>query len=255
MSAQPALFVSHGAPSLVAEQGAARDFLGALGAGLPRPRAIVVVSAHWETAEPTVGGAPAFETIHDFFGFPEALYRLRYPAAGDPPLARRIAALLTAAGYASRVDAARGLDHGAWAPLMLMYPQADLPVVPLSIQPQETAAYHYRLGQALAPLREEGVLILASGSATHNLRAIGGDAPPAWAVQFSDWLAARLAQGDVDALLDYRRLAPAAVRSHPTEEHLLPLFVAFGAAGGAAGLRLHHSYTWGSIAMDAYRFH
>ena len=255
MSAFPTLFVSHGAPSLVAEQGPARDFLCALGAELPRPRAIVVVSAHWETVAPTVGGAAAFDTIHDFYGFPEPLYRLRYPASGDPTLAERVAALIDAAGFAGRIDARRGLDHGAWAPLMLMYPQADIPVVPLSIQSQAGAAHHYRLGEALAPLRDEGVLVLASGSATHNLRAIGDGAPPAWAEAFSAWLAARLAAGDVNALLDYRRRAPEAVRTHPTDEHLLPLFVALGAAGGAAGERLHHSYTWGSIAMDAYRFH
>lgn len=259
MSAIPALFISHGAPTLPLEDSPARHFIAALGAELPQPAAILAVSAHWETARPRVGGAERPETIHDFHGFPEALYRLRYPAAGAPQLAQRVASLLRDAGLSADIDEDRGLDHGAWTPLLLMYPQANIPVAQLSIQPDQDALYHWRLGEALRPLRDEGVLVLASGSATHNLREFRGraadsDAAP-WARAFGEWLADTLEHGRTDDLLDYRRRAPEAVRNHPTDEHLLPVFVAAGAGTpGAAPKRIHSSYAYGVIGMDAYRF-
>lgn len=260
MSKMPVLFVSHGAPTLPLESSAAHDFLAGLGAALGRPRAILAVSAHWETGQPAVSTAVRPETIYDFHGFPQALYRLRYPAPGAPQLAARVAGLLAASGMPARPDPQRGLDHGAWTPLILMYPQADIPVTQLSIQPQAGAEYHLKLGEALRPLRDEGVLILASGSVTHNLHEFRGGAgrdaqPPAWVTEFNEWLAAALIEGRRADLCAYRSRAPHAARNHPTEEHLLPLLVAAGAGGtDLKARRLHSSYAYGVIGMDAYRF-
>jgi len=256
---QPAIFVSHGAPTLALEPGPTRGFLAGLGTVLPRPRAILVLSAHWETAAPAVSTAEHPETIHDFHGFPPALYEMRYPAPGAPQLAQRVRALLGGAGMAVDGVPDRGLDHGAWVPLMLMYPQADIPVTQLSVQTALGPAHHLRLGGALRPLRDEGVLILGSGSVTHNLREFGrhddAGAPPDWVGGFNDWLVEHLAAGDRKPLLDYRRQAPHAARNHPTEEHLLPLFAALGAATpGVAPQRIHAGYTYGVIGMDAWRF-
>jgi 4,5-DOPA dioxygenase extradiol len=161
MSALPALFISHGAPTLPLEDSPARRFIEGLGNDLPKPRAILAVSAHWETARPTVSAVERPETIHDFSGFPQALYRLRYPAPGAPDLAQRVVGLLGAKRIVADIDRTRGLDHGAWTPLILMYPQADIPVTQLSIQPDQGPEYHWRIGEALRPLRDEGVLVVA----------------------------------------------------------------------------------------------
>jgi 4,5-DOPA dioxygenase extradiol len=259
MAVMPALFVSHGAPTLPLEDSPARHFIEGLGAQLPRPRAILAISAHWETQRPAVSAAEHPETIHDFHGFPAPLYRLRYPAPGSPQLAQRVAQLLAGHDIEADIDPQRGLDHGAWTPLILMYPQADIPVAQLSVQPRQGPAHHWALGEALRPLRDEGVLVLASGSATHNLRefranqADGAAAP--WALQFGEWLAAVLEDGRQQDLLAYRERAPEAVRNHPTDEHLLPLFVAAGAGTpGTPATRIHSSYAYGVIGMDAYRF-
>ncbi len=255
----PSLFLSHGAPTLPLMESPARDFLARAGEMLPRPKAIVVVSAHWETAVPTVSSVALNETIHDFYGFPRPLYEMRYPAPGAPAVAARIADLLRADGIACDTDHRRGLDHGAWVPLLLMYPKADIPVLQLSIQTDLGPAHHLRLGRALAPLRDDGVLIIASGSFTHNLSEFRGRAPddpaPDWVNQFADWFDAALAGQRTDDLLDYRRKAPFATRNHPSEEHLIPLYVALGAAGPHAEVqRLHASATYGILRMDVYAF-
>lgn len=254
----PSLFVSHGAPTLAVEQNDTVEFLKGLGGALGRPSAILCVSAHWGTGVPAVSAAERPETIHDFGGFPAELYRMRYPAPGAPALAARAAGLLKDSGFKCRVDPDRGLDHGAWIPLKLMYPEADIPVTQLSAQPQSTPAEHFRVGRALAPLRREGVLVLATGSATHNLARIGrGGSTPVWATEFDGWLQRKITEGAYEELFDYRRLAPHAEVAHPTDEHLLPLFVAMGA--GADGERprgesLHRGWTWGSLSMAAYSF-
>jgi 4,5-DOPA dioxygenase extradiol len=253
----PTLYVSHGSPMLAIEQGVGRDFLRSMGALLPRPKAILCVSAHWETDEPSLSAAARPETIHDFYGFPEALYRLRYPAPGVPDLARRAAGLLREAGLPALLDGTRGLDHGAWSPLLLAYPQADVPVVQLSLQTGRDGRHHLRVGRALRPLRDEGVLILGSGSAVHNLRELmrGSHAPIAdWAREFDDWLAACVAAGDLAALADYRRLAPQAPRAHPSEEHYLPILVAAGAAEGEPTAALYRAIAMGALSMSAFRF-
>jgi 4,5-DOPA dioxygenase extradiol len=255
---QPVYFVSHGAPNIVIQPSAARDHLRALGAELEGVRAIVAVSAHWETAHPRVGGAARPRTVHDFGrGFGPELFAMQYPAPGDPELAAEVAGVLRAAGLNAAVEPERGLDHGVWTPLMLMRPEADIPVVPVSIQPDEGVEGALRLGQALAPLREAGVLILCSGALTHNLGEVdwrAADSAAPFAAAFARWTAQRIAAGDLDSLRRYRTLAPEAVRNHPEEEHLLPLYVALGAGGLGDPERLHASFTYGALAMDAYRF-
>jgi 4,5-DOPA dioxygenase extradiol len=255
----PALFVSHGSPTLPLEESAATDFLRKLGQSLGRPEAILMVSAHWDTDRPVVSAAKQPETIYDFYGFPPELYRLRYPAPGAPELAERAAALLESKGMRTDIDPARGLDHGAWTPLILMYPEANIPVTQLSIQSYLGPAHHVRLGEALRPLRDEGVLVFASGGATHNLRELrhqrGNPVPQPWTVAFNEWLADALKERRSGDLVAYREKAPQAVRNHPTDEHLIPLFVAFGAGSpGGATQRLHSSIESGVISMDAYRF-
>jgi 4,5-DOPA dioxygenase extradiol len=260
MSPLPTLFVSHGSPMLALQDSPARRFLQGLGASLPRPRAIAVVSAHWETSgAPAVSQAARPATIHDFGGFPQALFDIEYAAPGAPELAEQAASLFDAAGVAVGRSAQRGLDHGAWVPLRLMYPDADVPVMQISLVRGAGPAAHDKLGRALAQLRHDGVLVMGSGSLTHNLYEFHGqpvDAPaPHWVREFESWMRERLASNDRAALLDYRARAPSAVKNHPSEEHLLPLFVAMGAAGAAAkGQLLHASVEHGVLAMDAYAF-
>jgi 4,5-DOPA dioxygenase extradiol len=245
---------------LALQDSPARRFLQGLGKTLERPKAIVVVSAHWETrGGPAVSLAQQPETIHDFGGFPRALFEMQYPAPGALEPAQRAAALLEAHGIPVVQSAQRGLDHGAWVPLSLMYPDADIPVAQLSVVRGASPAEHERLGRALAELRNEGVLVVGSGSLTHNLyefRGQGIDAPvPQWVSEFEAWMKTRLENSDRAALLDYRRTAPFAAQNHPTEEHLLPLFVAMGAAGPEArATQLHASFEHGVLAMDAYAF-
>lgn len=261
--AMPALFVSHGAPNMILHDSATRRFLGdaARAAALPRPKAIVSVSAHFPSIRPAVVVDAKPAMIYDFGGFERELYSMVYPAPGEPALAARVGDLLTAAGHETILVEGRGFDHGTWVPLKLMYPEADIPVVQLSVQPRRDPAHHLAIGRALAPLAAEGVMVVGSGSLTHNLHEVFGptgmapqNAPvPAWVAEFADWIAEKVAANDIEALLDYRARAPHAVRNHPTDEHLLPLFVALG-AGGEAGVRVHHAYDFGVLAMDAYRF-
>jgi 4,5-DOPA dioxygenase extradiol len=256
----PSLFVAHGAPTFALRPGVAGAVLSGVAASLPRPRAIVVVSAHWETSRPTVGFAERPETIHDFWGFPDALYALRYPATGCREASKEAMEALAHAGFDVQADASRGLDHGAWVPLRMMFPDADVPVFPVSIQSQFGPEHHYRVGQALAPLTGKGFLVIASGNLTHNLAdyqaaSLQGGQTPAYVRAFSDWMWDKLQAGDVAALLDYRRQAPSAARAHPRDEHLLPLFVALGAGGEHTQVRrLHAGIDDYVIAMDAFSF-
>lgn len=252
----PAYFVSHGAPTLAIEPSPARDFLSKFGANLGHPSAIAVISAHWETPEVRIGAADPPRTIHDFGGFPDALYQIRYTAPGAPEIAAQAARLLDAAGIPASLDPARGLDHGAWVPLSLLRPQADIPVFQISVQPRLGPGHAAKVGAALSPLRDNGVVLLASGSLTHNLSALDWDAADVAdprALAFADWIDAAIAADDRAALLDYRARAPYASFHHPTEEHLLPLFAALGASSGA-GKRIHSSATFGNLMMDAYEF-
>ena len=259
MTRLPTLFLSHGSPMLAVQDSPAGRFLDGLGGQLPRPRAIVVASAHYESPVVRVGANAAPETVHDFGGFPRELYALQYPAPGDPALADSIAARIAQAGIDVQGDDTRGLDHGVWVPLRRMYPEATIPVVPLSVSTRGDARTQFDVGRALAPLRDEGVLVIGSGGFVHNLRELdwrNPDAEPVpWSADFAHWMRERLAAGDTAALLDWERQAPQARRAHPTTEHLMPLFVALGAAGDPARTRvLHRSHEFGSLALDAFAF-
>ena len=254
----PSLFLSHGSPMLAVEDSPTARFLDRLGTLLPRPRAIVVASAHFVHARPTLTATLLPDTIHDFGGFPDVLYQIRYPSQGAPALAHDVAGRLAADGFEARVDDHHGLDHGVWVPLRRMYPAADIPVVALSVNPAQSAGWHYRLARALAPLRADGVLVVGSGGFSHNLRALdwqqaSGPAFP-WVSAFTDPLREALVAGDVDRALDWTAL-PHAQQNHPTTEHLYPLYVALGAAGeGAKGTLLHRDVEMGGLALDAFAF-
>jgi 4,5-DOPA dioxygenase extradiol len=252
----PSLFISHGSPMLALQPGASGPALARLASQLPRPRAIVVVSAHWESRELRVGSTAKPDTWHDFRGFPAELYRVQYPAPGEPQLAGEIMHLLVQAGLTAQLEVERPRDHGAWVPLTLMYPQADIPVVQVSLPSQHGPALQRQVGQALAGLRTQGVLLIGSGSITHNLGELDWQAGPEqiehWAQAFRDWVVGKLIEQDYAALQDYRRQAPFAARNHPSDEHLLPLFFAQGAGGQ---FKVEHSgFTLGALGMDIYSF-
>lgn len=267
----PTVFVSHGSPMHAIDAGRAGDVWAELGRTMPRPSAVLIASAHWETELPMLSTARQPETIHDFSGFPPELYKISYAAPGAPAVAQRAIQLLHSDGLSATANACRGLDHGAWVPLRRMFPDGDVPVAQVSIQPSLDAAHHLRLGAALAPLSSEGVLVIGSGHITHNLRdwmavvrhrgsrAVAEGAADDYVAEFREWIADALRRDDRARLVRWRELAPHAARAHPTPEHLLPLFVAFGAAGGADGQpphvdRLEAGVDSGVLAMDAYVF-
>lgn len=258
MTSFPTIFISHGGPDLPLSDSPARNFLSHLGETLGTPKGILVISAHWCTSEPTVSLATQPQTIYDFSGFPPELYKLQYPAPGAVELGDRTVALLNQAGIPSHTHPSRGLDHGAWNPLLLMYPEANIPVTQLSVQPRRDAAYHLALGKALSPLMAAGYLILASGAATHNMQDFGKysfhAAPPSYVQEFQDWLSNSLLTGAVEDLLHYEKTAPHGTKNHPTSEHFLPLFVALGAGNTTSATQLHSSYTYGVFSMAAYSF-
>lgn len=252
----PSLFISHGSPMLALEPGESGPALARLASTLPRPKAIVMVSAHWESNELLVNGNPQPETWHDFGGFPPELFAVQYPASGMPVLTHRVLELLADADLPARMNTQRPFDHGVWVPLSLMYPQADIPIVQVSLPTRMGPALQTKVGQALNRLREENVLLIGSGSITHNLRELDWHAGPEsitpWALAFRDWMVEKLAADDLEALHDYRNQAPHAVRNHPTDEHLLPLYFA-RAAGGKFSIE-HQGFTMGALGMDIYRF-
>ncbi|KAH7685234.1 Stizolobate synthase protein [Dioscorea alata] len=256
-------FVSHGSPLLSIDDSIpARGFFKLWKSQVLRviPKTILVVSAHWETYAPTVNVISGLnDTIYDFRGFPKPMYQLKYPAPGAPKVARRVKELLQGAGFGPvEEEKARGLDHGSWVPLMFMYPEANIPVCQLSIQTMEDATYHYNMGKALAPLRDEGVLIVGSGSATHNLRATGPDDAPivSWALEFDAWLTNSLMNGRHEDVNNYEDKAPHAKMAHPSPDHIYPLHVALGAAGEQAKAELiHASITESSLSYSSYRFY
>jgi 4,5-DOPA dioxygenase extradiol len=260
----PTLFISHGGPNIVTSDTPARHYLEGLATLVAKPSAIVIVSAHFETDGVSVVTDPHPEMIYDFRGFAPELYEMVYPSPGDAPLAETVLGLLDQAGLAPTRMPSRGYDHGAWTPLKLAFPAADIPIVQVSIDPSRDAQWHYAIGQALAPLRDRNVLMIGSGHITHNLRAYfsvmrAGIAPdPLLAGQvtaFTDWFAEKLEVGDTAALLDWKRQAPFPIENHPTDEHLMPIFFAYGAAGeGARGARTHASVDNGFFANDSYLF-
>lgn len=253
----PTLFVTHGTPSLALENNAYTRFLRNVGILLPKPKAIVVISAHWESDIQLISSAMQLETMYDFFGFAEPLYELTYPAKGSLPLSLDIQQLLTAEGIRCELNDKRGLDHGAWSVLRFMYPEADVPVVALSVHTNRVPEEQYRIGRALMPLREKGIMILSSGGTVHNPAKLkwettGGED---WAIQFDGWLAEHIQVWDLEALFDYERRAPYVADAVPTREHLLPLFIAMGAAHSNRKSRLlHQEYQNRTLSLTAWMF-
>lgn len=257
MNSLPSLFVSHGAPTFATEPGLSGAQLRWLGQALTKPRAMVVISPHWMTHSVEITATDRPETIHDFGGFPRVLYTLQYPAPGAPELAAKVQQQLQARGIAARLNGQRGLDHGAWVPLMHLYPDADIPVIQVSLPLDTDSQRAYALGQALAPLSDEGVLIIGSGSLTHNLYEFrAGETQPApYAQEFCAWVRQAVLDGDAQRLLQTLVAAPHAERAHPTTEHFLPLLVAAGASPTSREATvLNGGIEHGVLAMESYVF-
>ncbi|MEZ7007364.1 dioxygenase [Streptomyces sp. AD55] len=251
----PALYLSHGAPPL-ADDPVWPGELAAWSAGLPRPRAILVVSAHWEEAPLALGATRTVPLVYDFWGFPERYYGVRYEAPGAPALADAVRKLLRAPGTPVQDVPDRGLDHGAYVPLVEMYPDADVPVLQVSM-PTLDPVRLMEIGRRLAPLRDQGVLIIGSGFFTHNLAALRQAGVPSWSAEFDDWGRRALEDGDVDGLLDFAHKSPAGTLAHPRTEHFAPLFVAMGAADAAGELDLRRSVIdgfWMGLAKRSVQF-
>jgi 4,5-DOPA dioxygenase extradiol len=257
MSRQPVLFISHGAPTYALAPGKAGAQLTELGRTLQKPQAVLVVSPHWMTREAQVGAVARPDTIHDFGGFAPALYELEYPAKGHPTLAAKVRDLLERNGWPATLDERRGLDHGAWVPLRFLYPDADVPVLQLSMPTRLDAHSAFAFGRTLAALAQEGVLIVASGSLTHNLyefRSANG-VEPDYAKEFVGWVRDAVVMHDHERLQKALELAPHAHRAHPTAEHFLPLLIAAGASDSARPVEvLDGGFTHGVLSMESYVF-
>ncbi|MEJ6552062.1 class III extradiol ring-cleavage dioxygenase [Psychrobacter pacificensis] len=248
----PALFISHGAPTLAIEQSATTSALARIGQNLPNPRAIVIMSAHWQSAKLEISSNPQPKTWHDFSGFAPELYDLQYPASGQPALAETLAQQLTARGITCSVNPVRACDHGVWAPLRHLYPEADVPIVQVSLPQHYDSVACYQLGAQLAHLRDEKILVIGSGNITHNLQALRWDADSIdqAAKSFKQWLLQQL-KIDIPTALDWQQY-PEYKDIHPSDEHLLPLFFALGA--GQRVSVVHQSMAHHSLGMDIYRF-
>lgn len=257
----PSLFIAHGAPLLAIENNNYTQYLNQLGKELPKPKAIVLFSAHWESDVQKVSNVEEYETIYDFGGFPEALYRIQYPAKGNQNIAEEIIELFEKQGIPFSVDSRRGLDHGAWVVLKMLYPNADVPVISMSVNQHLTPEEQYRIGKSLAALRAEDILIIGSGGTVHNLRAVGwerdGKVDDEWAVEFDSWLEQHLANWDTDSLFDYYSLAPNVEFAVPAygKEHFIPIFYAMGAADDSKQAKLlHRSYRYGNLSHSVWQF-
>ncbi|QCJ41242.1 dioxygenase [Bacillus sp. S3] len=256
----PSLFIAHGAPLLAIENNEYTKFLTELGQSLPRPKAVVLFSAHWESNVQKVSTVDQYSTIYDFGGFDEALYKIQYPAHGDQLLSKEIEELFTESGVPFEMDSQRGLDHGAWVVLRLLYPNADIPIISMSVNSRLTPKDQYKIGKALSGLREKDILIIASGGTVHNLRAVkwidNGQADQ-WALEFDDWLAHHLDKWDLPSLFNYDTLAPNAEYAVPPygSEHFIPIFYALGAADDQQkATLLHRSYRYGNLSHSVWQF-
>ena len=264
MTRPSSLFISHGSPDLIFHDTAAKRFLAQAANSFAPPKGIVIASAHFETQRPAIVSDPAPEMIYDFGPIDRRLNDVVYPAIGDPALAEKAASLIVDAGIECDLIQKRGYDHGTWVPLSLLYKNADIPIVQLSVQRHLSASHHYDIGKALRPLVDEEILVIGSGSMTHNLAELfgpmglkhqRGDDEVEWARLFADWMNAQIAAGNVEELLDYETKAPFARENHPTAEHFLPLMIALGASSSGQGKRLHKSTEFAILAMDAFAFH
>lgn len=248
----PVLFIAHGAPMLLDDPVWVSE-LHAWANALPRPRAVLMISAHWESKPTTIGATSIVPLIYDFYGFAEKYYQLSYPSPGASDVAQRVRDLLRGAGLAFTDDPSRGLDHGTYVPLMCMYPEADIPVLQLSLPSLEPKAL-FALGQSLAPLADEGVLIAGSGFLTHNLRLFGNPQTQDWAREFDTWIADVIARHDIDKLIDYRAKAPHVAMAHPTHEHFAPVLLAAGAGGGRDVTFPITGFWYGSFTKRSVQF-
>lgn len=258
MGALSTFYVSHGSPMMPLQDIPIRAFFENWTKRYPtRPKAILAISAHWDTGEPAVNVVSKNSTIHDFYNFPPELYQLQYTPPGAPDIARRVKSLLQNAGFENVIeDTKRGLDHGTWTPLMLMYPKADIPVFQLSIQSNKDAKHHYDMGCALAPLKDEGVLIFASGTSVHNLRELNFSAtkPTTWAKAFDGWLDDVLLNNKHKEILKWEE-APYARKAHPHPDHFLPVLIALGAAGEQCKAeKIYEEFAYG-LALSSFEFH
>jgi 4,5-DOPA dioxygenase extradiol len=257
----PSLFIAHGAPLLGIENNEYTQFLNQLGKDLPKPKAVILFSAHWEASNQKVSNVDKFETIYDFGGFPEDLYRIQYPAKGNKEITEEIKELFSKQGIPFEVDTGRGLDHGAWIVLRMLYPNADIPVISMSVNQHLTPEQQYQIGRSLSSLREKDILIIGSGGTVHNLRAVGwekdGKEIDQWATDFDSWLEQHLINWDVDGLFQYDTLAPNAQLAVPPygKEHFIPLFYAMGAADDQKQAKLlHRSYRYGNLSHSVWQF-
>ncbi|MCY9693088.1 DODA-type extradiol aromatic ring-opening family dioxygenase [Paenibacillus alginolyticus] len=253
----PSYFFAHGAPSIVLEQNAYTAFIQEFAASITKPKAIVLFSAHWEQSMQTISAVDTYRTIYDFSGFQDELYQITYPANGERSLSEQILSLFAKHGIQSVLDEERGLDHGAWAVLKLIYPDADVPVVALSVNRYLTNEQQYQIGKALSELREQDVLIIGSGGTVHNLRKLNWQTEgiDEWAESFDNWLQNKLETWDVNALFNYRELAPYAEEAVPTNEHFIPLLLAMGTGDGNRQAKLlHRSYQFGNLSLSCWQF-
>ncbi|WP_028563742.1 DODA-type extradiol aromatic ring-opening family dioxygenase [Paenibacillus pinihumi] len=253
----PSYFFAHGAPSIVLEHNGYTELMKNFAGETPKPKAIVLFSAHWEQPVQTVSTADQYSTIYDFGGFQDELYRMTYPAKGEQALSSQIQELFAEHGIESQSDNERGLDHGAWAVLKLLYPEADIPVVALSVNRHLTNAQQYEIGKALSKLREQDVLIIGSGGTVHNLRRLDwrADGVDEWAGEFDNWLQSKLEAWDTEALFNYRELAPYAAEAVPTNEHFIPLLLAMGSGDAKRQAKLvHRSYQYGNLSLSCWQF-
>lgn len=253
----PSLFLAHGSPMLAIEDSEYTHFLADLAQRI-KPKAIVIFTAHWETEILTISSKDdEYETIYDFYGFPDELYAVRYPAKGSVKIASMVQERLEKHGIRTKTDTTRGLDHGSWTLLSRMYPKADIPVVQISVNPYVSAEQQFRIGQALRGLGEEDILVIGSGVTVHNLRIIkwGQTTPEPWAVEFDSWLIEKLGQGDLESLFDYEQQAPHAALAVPRPEHFVPFYIAMGSGDDPTKAQvIHRSYDLGTLSYLCYKF-
>jgi 4,5-DOPA dioxygenase extradiol len=256
----PSYFIAHGAPLLAIEKNDYTQFLNELGNNLPRPKAIVVFSAHWVSRVQMVSEVNDYETIYDYYGFPEEMYHIKYNAKGEQNISKEVQGLLASQGIPVAVDTQRGLDHGAWVVLSMLYPDADIPVISMSVAPHLTPEEQYKIGQSLSSLRENDILIIASGGTVHNLRAVRFEEDgnvDQWAVDFENWLESHVNKWDLETLFNYSSLAPNAPIAVPPNgaEHFIPIFYAMGAADDTKTAKLlHRSYRYGNLSHAVWQF-
>ncbi|HTG71807.1 MAG TPA: class III extradiol ring-cleavage dioxygenase [Candidatus Udaeobacter sp.] len=251
------LFLAHGSPMLAVEQNEYSRFLEQTGAGL-KPDAIVIFTAHWETEVVTISSKDdEYETIYDFYGFPDELYKVKYPAKGSTKVAVLVGQLLKNSGIPAAYDTNRGLDHGSWTMLKHMFPKADIPVVQVSVNPYRSAEEQYRIGEALRRLGSQNILLIGSGVTVHNLRAVkwGQQEPESWAVEFDEWLIEKMNKHDLNSLFQYEQLAPHAKMAVPRAEHFVPLYIALGSGRAEAAPEvIYRSYQFGTLSYLSMQF-